>query len=188
MRAICAHYLHQMPPIENPVKYGLEAKTDFRVCPPEDTLSIAGSYDAVFLKSVPYHIPEKSLYIKWLDWLYRILKVKDLLILVENGKGGILDRIYRRFLKGSRWADFVLYDSWVEEELARRFKLMDVKHYGRFSQFFLFSPALFRLIQAIETRLFPPSARHCFVASVVAQRGIKKAVSKAGVDPYAFEY
>jgi cyclopropane fatty-acyl-phospholipid synthase-like methyltransferase len=40
--------------------YGLEDKTDFRVCLPDETLLIEGNYDAVFLKSVLYHISDKS--------------------------------------------------------------------------------------------------------------------------------
>ena len=40
-------------------RYEVEEITDFRVCSPDETLSIKGAYDAVFLKSVLYHISDK---------------------------------------------------------------------------------------------------------------------------------
>lgn len=69
-------------------RYELEEMTDFRVCSPDETLSIQGDYDAVFLKSVLYHISDKAVYRNWLDWLHSIVKDDGVVIAVENGKGG----------------------------------------------------------------------------------------------------
>ncbi|MCK4527819.1 methyltransferase domain-containing protein [candidate division WOR-3 bacterium] len=68
--------------------YGLEGMTDFRICSPDKTLSIQGDYDAVFLKSVLYHISDKAVYRNWLDWLHCIIKDGGVVIAVENGRGG----------------------------------------------------------------------------------------------------
>jgi predicted O-methyltransferase YrrM len=150
--------------------YGIEEMMDFRVCSPDETLSIQGDYNAVFLKSVLYHISDKDVYRHWLDWLYSVVKDGGIIIAIENGKGGMIDRFYRERFKKSRWADFLLFDSWAEQEFSRRFKQVDVKYFGRFSQFFTPLPKLCNLIRSFENRFFPPSKDHCFVASIVAQK------------------
>ena len=150
--------------------YGLEERTDFRVCLPEETLSIQGAYDAVFLKSVLYHISDKGVYRRWLDWLYSIVKDGCLVVAVENGRGGVLDRFYRKVIKRSRWAGFLLFDRWAEQELQQRFRHVDVRYFGRFSQFFTILPKACKWFQIVEGKFSPANSDHCFVASVVAQK------------------
>jgi len=150
--------------------YGLQERTDFRICSPNKTLSIQGDYDAVFLKSVLYHISDKGVYRNWLDWLHSVVKDGGLVIAVENGRGWVLDRFYRKIIKRSRWANFLLFDRWVEQEFQLRFKRVDVRCFGRFSQFFTALPKTCGLIRSLEDRFCPPSVDHCFVASIVAQK------------------
>ena len=68
--------------------YGVEGMTDFRICSPDETLSIEGPYNAVFIKSVLYHISDKAVYKSWLDWLHSVVKDGGVVIAVENGRGG----------------------------------------------------------------------------------------------------
>jgi len=150
--------------------YGLEGMTHFHVCSPDKTLSIQGDYDAVFLKSVLYHISDNAVYRNWLDWLHSIVKDGGVVIAVENGRGGVLDKVYRKTIKRSRWADFLLFDVWVEQELRQRFRHVDVRYFGRFSQFFTPFPEVCKVIQRLEERFFPANSDHCFVASIVAQK------------------
>ena len=151
-------------------RYGLEKITDFRVCSPEATLSITGPYDAVFMKSVLYHISDRAVYSAWLDWLQGVVRDTGLVIVVENGKGGLLDNIYRRAIKKSRWANFLLFDKWGEQEFQRRFRQVDVKYFGRFSQFFTFFPKFCSVVMFTEGNLCPANADHCFVAALIAQK------------------
>ena len=151
-------------------RYELEGMTDFRVCSPDETLSIQGDYDAVFLKSVLYHISDKAVYRNWLDWLHSVVRDGGVVIAVENGQGGLIDRIYRKTVKKSRWADFLLFDGWAEQEFRQRFRDVDVRYFGRFSHFFTSLPKACRVIRTLEDRFCPPSAEHCFVASIVAQK------------------
>ena len=154
---------------ETALYYGLEENSDFRVCSPDETLSIKGDYDAVFLKSVLYHISDKGVYRSWLDWLHSVVKDGGVVIAVENG-GGVIDKIYRKNIKRSRWADFLLFDGWVEQKFRQRFRHVDIRYFGRFAQFFTSLPKVCRLIRTFEDRFCPPSADHCFVASVVARK------------------
>ena len=151
-------------------RYELEGMTDFRVCSPDETLSIQGDYDAVFLKSVLYHISDKAVYRSWLDWLHSVVKDGGVVIAVENGMGGEIDQVYRKIIKRTRWADFLLFDGWAEQEFRQRFRDVDVRYSGRFSQFFTSLPGVCRLIRIFEDRFCPPNAEHCFVASIVAQK------------------
>jgi cyclopropane fatty-acyl-phospholipid synthase-like methyltransferase len=150
--------------------YGLEEMTDFRVCSPDETLSIQGEYDAVFFKSVLYHISDKGVYRNWLNWLNSVIRSGGVVIAVENGRGGMIDRFYRKSLKRSRWADFLLFDGWAEQEFKIIFRNVDIKYFGRFSQFFTPFPKACRLITSLENRFLPPGADHCFIASIVAQK------------------
>jgi len=151
-------------------EYGTEKKCKFRTCLPQETLSIRGAYDAVFIKSVLYHISDREVYGHWLDWLHGILKLGGLVLAIENGKGGLLDKFYRKRIKAARWAEFQLFDRSVEQEFRRRFRYVDIEYFGRLSQFFTPFPKVFKLIKAVEARLFPANSDHCFVASIVAQR------------------
>lgn len=150
--------------------YGLQERTDFRVCSPDETLSIQGDYNAVFLKSVMYHISDKGVYRNWLDWLHSVVKDSGVVIAVENGRGGVIDKVYRKTIKRSRWADFLLFDGWAEQEFRQRFGHVDIRYFGRFSQFFASLPRVCGLIRTFENRFCPPSADHCFVASLVARK------------------
>ncbi len=150
--------------------YELEGMIDFRVCLPYETLSIQGEYDAVFLKSVLYRISDKAVYRNWLDWLHSIVKNGGVVVTVENGRGGVLDRFYRKIIKRSRWADFLLFDGWAAQEFRQKFGHVDVRYFGRFSQFFTSLPKICRLIRSFEDRFCPPSTEHCFIASVVARK------------------
>jgi len=156
--------------VENARRYGLQGMTDFRVCSPDKTLSIQGGYDAVFLKSVLYHISDKDNYKNWLDWLYSIVKDGGLVLAVENGRGGVLDRFYRKVIKRSRWASFLLFDRWTEQEFRKRFRHVDVRYFGRFSQLFTTLPIFCKWFQIVERKFIPANADHCFVASVVAKK------------------
>ena len=150
--------------------YELEGMTDFRVCLPDETLSIQGDYDAVFLKSVLYHISDKDNYRNWLDWLHSVVKDGGLVIAVENGRGGVIDRFYRKIIKRSRWADFLLFDRWAEQEFKQRFRHVNIRYFGRFSQFFTSWPRVCKFIRIFEDKFCPPSADHSFVASIVARK------------------
>jgi len=149
-------------------KYGMEEKIDFRVCSPEDTLLIKGNYDAVFLKSVLYHISDKAVYRKWIDWLHSVVKDGGLVIAVENGRGGIIDRLYRKIIKRSRWGSFLLFDRWTDQELRKRFGHVDISYFGRFSQFFTSYPKICRIVRRFENRFLPSGSTHCFIASIIA--------------------
>lgn len=155
---------------ENARRYGLKGIIDFRFCSPNATLSIKGLYDAIFIKSVLYHISDKEIYRNWLDWLYSVLKDGGVIIAIENGKGGMFDRFYRKIIKRSRWANFLLFDRWTEQEFQQRFRKVDVRYFGRFSQFFTFLPKVCWLIRMLEDKFCPPSADNCFIASIIARK------------------
>lgn len=155
---------------ENAKHYMVEDRTDFRLCSPDETLLIKGAYDAVFIKSVLYHISDKSIYRRWVEWIYSVIKNDGMAIVIENGKGGVIDKFYRKFIKRSRWSEFLLFDNWAEQEFRRTFRDVNIKYFGRFSQFFTSSPKIFNLVQKLEDRFYPPNKNHCFVASVIAQK------------------
>jgi len=155
---------------DNALRYGVNDLCEFRTCLPEDTLAITGPFDAVFLKSVLYHIADVSLYRRWLDWLHGVLSDTGVVMAVENGAGGMLDRLYRKVIRRSRWADFLLFDRWAEAEFNKTFRSVDMRYFGRVSQFFIHQPAAFSLVRRVEARFFPPDADHCFVAAIVARK------------------
>lgn len=162
----------RMKAVETARHHGLEGKVDFRVCLPEETLTVEGPYDAVFFKSVLYHISDKGVYRCWLDWLHSVVRDGGIVIAVENGKGGLIDRIYRKKFKKSRWADFLLFDRWTEQAFQQRFSHVDIRYFGRFAQFFTPLPKLCKIIQAVEEKCCPANAECCFVASIIAQKNI----------------
>ena len=71
-------------------RYGLEGMTGFHVCSPDETLFIKGDYDAIFLKSVLYHISDKAVYRSWLDWLHSVVKDGGWLLRSKMERGGCL--------------------------------------------------------------------------------------------------
>lgn len=150
--------------------YGLSDIIDFRVCAPKDTLSIGETYDAVFLKSVLFHISDKTVYRGWLDWLHDRLADEGLLIAIENGKGGLLDVIYRRYIRRSRWTNNLLFDRWTEQCFRERFSDVSVTYFGRYSQFFAYFPSVCRKVQAIERKHFSANVDHCSIVSVLAKK------------------
>ncbi|MFX0199347.1 MAG: SAM-dependent methyltransferase [Candidatus Hodarchaeota archaeon] len=156
--------------VETARRYGLQDLIDFRVCLPDKTLSLKGRYDAVFIKSFLYHISDRTIYRAWIDWLRGVVRDGGVVIVVENGKGWLLDNIYRRAIKKSRWASFLLFDRWAEQEFKQRFRRVDVRYFGRFSQFFTPLPKLCKVIRALEEKFWPANADRCFVASIIAQR------------------
>ena len=156
--------------VETARKYGLQDLIDFRVCLPEETLSLEGPYDAVFMKSIFYHISDKAVYRSWIDWLHGVVGDGGVAIVIENGKGWLFDNIYRGAIRKSRWANFLLFDKWTEQEFQQTFRHVDVRYFGRFSQFFTPLPKLCRVIRVLEEKFCPPNADHCFVASIIAQR------------------
>ena len=150
-------------------RYQLEDEVEFRVCSANNTLSIRGSYDAVFLKSVLYHIADLSDYREWLFWLRNVVRRGGVVIAVENGKGGWLDKSYRKVLKKVRWADFQLFSEQTEREFRNVFDKIDIQYFGRYSEFFVSYPKICKAIQRIENKYLPAKAEHCFIASIVAQ-------------------
>lgn len=151
-------------------RLGLGNLVDFRYCAADQTLSLTGSYDVVFLKSVLYHICEPAEYDRWLCWLRSLVRPGGCLIVVENGLGNYLTRLYRRRLHPVRWARQCL----VNAERLRAFRMafdhVDARFFGRFCQFFEPIPGLRRLVLVAEKICWPPDADSHFVAAIVARR------------------
>lgn len=91
-------------------------------------------------------------------------------IAIENGRGGWLDRIYRKYIRKVRWADFQLFSIWTEEEFCKIFGYVDIEYFGRHSEFFTKFPKICSRVQYFEQKIWPPDAEHCFVSSIVAQK------------------
>jgi cyclopropane fatty-acyl-phospholipid synthase-like methyltransferase len=151
-------------------KLGLEDRVEFRVCQPSETIALQGPYDAVFVKSVLYHIADPDVYREWLDWMYRVLRPGGLVIAVENGAGSWLDRFFRRRVSRARWSECLLFDEWSATQFRQTFDEVRIWCFGRHSHFFTEIPFLFRAVDAVERRWLPATLNHCFVAAVLASK------------------
>ncbi len=148
---------------------GLADRVTFQTCAHADTLSLTGQYDGLFLKSFLFHIADRPTYLTWLSWIGSVLRPGGKLMLCENGRGGPVDRLYRRMNRRCYWRNNVLYDSWVEAQLRERFDVVGIDYFGRYAHWFSRIPIARTLAAASERILVPPDADSCFVASVVAR-------------------
>ena len=161
----------RMKATENARRYGVEGRTDFRLCQRDETLSIAGEWDVVFMKSVLFHIREPATYEKWLRWVRSVLAPGGVFIAVENGRGANLVRLFRLHVARRNWARLCLFDSDRLADFCRTFDRVDAKYFGHVvSPFLSGSPSICTVARLVEDWLWPPSADNCFVAAVVARR------------------
>lgn len=147
---------------------GLEGRTDFRLCRPEDTFRHSGTYDAVFIKTVVYSAPTLAEYATWLDWIVSVLPPRGVLINFETGKAGALAQAYRR-LRRRVYSDLQLYTSEVEALYAARFDLDYRRYYGGVSQFLAPVPGLYEAAAWIERTVSPRTPDNCFVAALAGR-------------------
>ena len=161
---------HQAEARRNAARYGLEGQVEFRVVPEAEMTGVRGQYDGLFVKSVLFHLSDRATYLRWLDWMAGLVRPGGHAVVIENGAGGRLDYLHRRFIRRVFWATHPLHSEWVEEEYRRRFSRVDVTYFGRYSQFLSFNGPLYRLAERVERALAPPTVRRCFVAAIVAQR------------------
>ena len=152
----------------NAMRLDVTDRTDFRVCRPDETTSLRGTYDAVFLKSVLYHIERPEEYRAWLAWIHSILRPGGALIAIENGLGNWLTRFYRRRLSPRNYHDYCLIDRARLDDFRNQFPVVQAKHFGRYSQFFTWSATVFGLVSRLEDRLCPPTQDENFVTAIVA--------------------
>ncbi len=154
----------------NAARLGMTDRTTFRTCRPDETTSIQGPYDAVFVKSVLYHIANPAQYREWLAWIHRVLRPGGALIALENGRGNGLTRFYRRRVSPRNYHDYCLIDAARLDDFRAVFATVEARHFGRYSQFFTGWVPAFRLITRLETALCPPDADGHFVSAILATR------------------
>ena len=154
---------------DNARRFGVDHLVDFRHCEAAATLSIDGHYDAVFVKSVLYRVPDAAQYRAWLAWIGDRLADGGAFVAVENARGSRITGLYRRlaYPPSREWAS--LFDDDRLGDVTAAFGRVEYRCFGRYSQFAeplpWFGSALFRL----DERLRPP-LRSAFVAAVVARR------------------
>lgn len=156
--------------IENASKYGLVERIEFRCCTPDETRDHKGQYDAVFIKTVLYNSKTLEEYGQWLNWILTVLKPGGVLINFETGRANGVVQAYRRFRKRS-YTDLCLYTRAAEALYDERFKILDRRYYGGWSQFLAPIPVLYRLAFRIEEAIQPRDADNCFIMSVIAKKG-----------------
>jgi ubiquinone/menaquinone biosynthesis C-methylase UbiE len=152
----------------NAEKFGLSQRVDFRVCPPAETLSLSGSYDVVFVKSVLASLGED--YESWLELIASVLRPGGVLVAVENGPGTVpvrLARLVRKAL-GAYYAPSPL-DSRRLESFCKYFSVLSVRCSGQWAPLFSGIPPLWRAVDCLE-RFIPVGPSRSFVTSVVARR------------------
>ncbi len=142
---------------------------DFRVCAATDTTSLAGEYDAVFMKSVLANVTTRDAYVAWLRWVRSVLRPGGLFIAVENGRGGAIHRAYRRLTRRG-WSDNLLMTAERVDDFRDVFDRVDVRHFGRVTPFLSFSATASRLGTWLEKRVLPTTADTSLVSVVVARR------------------
>jgi SAM-dependent methyltransferase len=152
----------------NAERFGLSERVDFRVCSPAETLSLRGSYDAVFVKSVLASVGHS--YDDWLEWIASVLRPGGVLIAVENGPGTSavrLARLVRKWL-GAYYAPSPL-DSHRLESFSKYFEVLSIRCSGQWAPLFGGAPPLWRAVSRFE-RIVPVGPSRSFVTSVVARR------------------
>lgn len=155
--------------IENANKYGLDERVEFRCYAPYETLDYKGQYDAVFIKTVLYNSKTLKEYGQWLDWILSVLKPGGVLINFETGRANGIVQAYRRLRKRC-YTDLCLYTRAAEMLYDERFKIMDRRYYGGWSQFMAPLPALYRLAFRMEEAISPRDADNCFIVSIIAKK------------------
>jgi cyclopropane fatty-acyl-phospholipid synthase-like methyltransferase len=154
----------------NAVRHGLSGSVEFNHCRPEETTRIAGSFDVVFMKSVLVFARDPATYRSWLEWVRSVLRPGGAFIALENGRGEVLTRLYRRHVLKARYVDQCPFDCRRLEDFRKVFDRVDAWHFGRWSQFVGWSRPLHGAVVALENRLFPPTPDVNFVTAIVARR------------------
>lgn len=152
----------------NAESFGLGDQVDFRWCSPSDTLTLSGSYDAVFVKSVLTSVGDN--YEGWLQWIVSVLRPGGILIAVENGPGIVPIKLVRILRKaaGAYYPPSPLDPSRLES-FANSFDLLNVHCSGRWAPLFGGFPSLHRIVTDLDG-LCPVGPKRSFVTSVVARR------------------
>ena len=161
--------------VRNAERHGLADRVDFRLCGREETTRLTGSYDAVFLKSVLFHIADPADYRRWLAWLRSVLRPGGVLVALENGRGGLLTRIYRTRVSPKSYARCCLVDRDRVADFRATFDRVEAWHFGRLSPYVGWWPAAHRVVAALERRFWPATADENFVTALVAFRGERAA-------------
>jgi predicted O-methyltransferase YrrM len=156
--------------IENATKYGLDEHFKFGCCEPDETREHKGQYDAVFIKTVLYSSKTLEEYGQWLDWILSVLKPGGVLINFETGRANGMVQAYRR-LRKRIYTDLCLYTSAVEALYDERFKILERRYYGGWSQFLAPFPRVYRFAYHIEEAIQTRDADNCFIVSVIAKKG-----------------
>jgi cyclopropane fatty-acyl-phospholipid synthase-like methyltransferase len=154
----------------NAARFGLQDRVSFEAADPGQKPDLGPQFDIVFFKSFLYHVPTLQAYQDWLGFFARALRPGGLLLAAENGRGGRLDRFYRKRVRRARWSEFMLFDQARLQDFKQVFSRVDVQCFGHYSQFFSFAPTLCSRVLALEQRLFPPTPDHCFVAAILAEK------------------
>lgn len=160
----------QAQALHNRERFGLEDAVDFRLCSPEETLELTGQYDLVFMKSVLYHIAVPDEYRRWLRWTRSVIRPGGCFLALENGSGNALTRATRRWVLRSRYVDRCLFDEARAQDFADTFDLVEIRYFGRYSQFVESVPGLGRAVFTAEQRYAPPTSSAHFVAAITAWR------------------
>ena len=149
--------------------HGLDTQVEFRLVQPETIRSHAGSYDAMFVKTVFYSSSSLDEYRSWLDRVCRVLRPGGVLVNYETGRANSLTQAYRR-LRGREYTDLSLYTSIVEALYDERFSACFRRYYGGLSQFAAPIPRLYEALARMEETLVPRNADNCFVVSAVLRK------------------
>lgn len=156
--------------IGNRERFGLDKQqVAFRVCRPDETMSITGTFDAIFMKSFLAQVSTPPDYVRWLTWARSLLRPSGCLIAVENGAGNWPVKLYRSRISQRRYARFCLIDHDRLNDFRSVFGRVDVRFFGRYSQFLEGVPALAKAALFLESHLSPPNESVHFVAAVVAR-------------------
>jgi cyclopropane fatty-acyl-phospholipid synthase-like methyltransferase len=158
---------YKLAPLEAE-KWQVSDLTNFHLIKPEDTFKIKGSFDAVFLKSFLYHVKERQMYEKWINWFYEVLKPNGVLFGVENSKGHLFDRTYRHLF--TNWGDQLLFDKDSEQMLKKTFPSFEAWYFGYASQYFSSIPTLANVLRSLENKLDLPRVGNSFVTAFHAQK------------------
>jgi ubiquinone/menaquinone biosynthesis C-methylase UbiE len=147
----------------------LSDQIDFFLCDPQETRQHQGTYDAVFIKTVLYSLPDHGEYSRWLDWILSILKPGGIFIDFETGRANEGVQLYRR-IRRREYTDSCLYTAKEEALYDKRFEIIDRRYYGGWSQFLAPIPILYKAAYRIEEAISRRNADNCFVVSIIARK------------------